>query len=134
MKRQNTQPAEKDQAVAGRETELAAAWEAGEPRRRLSGALVAMRKAAGLSQRALAEAVGWKQPQVARMESATGPWPTREALHDYARACGRTVGLVFVHPRSGHALHIDSAVAFGSGERDQLLDRMADKNVRVSSG
>lgn len=113
--------------------ELARAWEAGEPRRRLSMALLAMRKSAGLTQRALAAITGWKQPQVARMESATGPWPTREALHDYASACGRTVGLVFAQPRSG-GMHIDSTVAFGSDAPDHLLDRLADRRVRFSGG
>ena len=110
---------------------LAEAWEAGEPRRRLSMALVAMRKSAGLTQRGLAAITGWKQPQVARMESATGPWPSREALHDYAGACGRTVGLVFAHPKSG-GMHIDSTVAFGSDAPDHLLDRLADRQVRIS--
>ena len=112
---------------------LAEAWEAGEPRRRLSAALVAMRKSAGLTQRALAAITGWKQPQVARMESATGPWPSRDALHDYASACGRTVGLVFAHPKSG-GMHIDSTVAFGSDAPDHLLDRLADRQVRISGG
>ncbi len=124
--------AELREELLQQDPQLAERWRESEPRRRLSTALVAMRKAARLTQQRLAREAGWKQPQVARMESATGPWPSPEALRTYAHACGRSVGLVFVHPATERSVHIDGAVAFGSSDPDQLLDRMVDANVRVS--
>jgi transcriptional regulator with XRE-family HTH domain len=47
-----------------------------------------MRRAAGLSQAALAEAAGWSQPYVSRLERFDGRTPTLDVMEKWARACG----------------------------------------------
>lgn len=105
-------------------------WQNSAPRRRLADALLAMRKRAGLSQLDVARAADWNQTHVARMESATGPWPNRESLNAYIHACddSATVGLVIAHP-DGRTLHIDAAVAFGNQPSDQQFEALTDVTV-----
>lgn len=105
-------------------------WRQNKPRRRLSMVLISMRKNANLSQRRLGEDLGWNQSQIARMESATGPWPSPKSLRAFASACGVSVGLVFTHPE-GESVHIDNAISFGDTEGDLLLEQIARRDVGV---
>jgi transcriptional regulator with XRE-family HTH domain len=113
--------------ILARDPDAARRWEATAPRRRLSDALLALRKRAGLSQSAVARAAGWNQTHVARMESATGPWPNRDSLMAYVRVCDpdAVVGLVFAH-HDGERLQIDTAVAFGNEPSDRQLECLTD--------
>jgi transcriptional regulator with XRE-family HTH domain len=110
---------------------LAQSWRDHESRRKLSSILLAMRKESGLTQRQLADKLNWKQPQVARLESATGPWPNRENLRAYTEACGRTVGLVFAHPEGRKKVHIDGTVAFGGPSSSVHIDQLAGTDIKV---
>ena len=112
--------------------ELERSWRDNASRRELSMALVAMRKAEGLTQRRLADRLGWKQPQVARLESATGPWPHADSLRAYASACGRSVGLVFAHVEGAGHVHIDGAIAFGQTEDDKRVAALKDADIEVA--
>lgn len=67
---------------------LAAEWEKNSSRRKLSQALILVRKHAGLTQAELAERIGWKQSAVSRIESATGPMPDTTTIDRYVRGCG----------------------------------------------
>jgi transcriptional regulator with XRE-family HTH domain len=102
-------------------------WQRNEPRRRLALALLDLRKRANLTQKQVAEAAGWNPRHVARMESATGPWPNRESLNAYIHACDpeAAIGLVIAHPE-GEEMHIDKAVAFGQGPADSLFETLAE--------
>ncbi|WP_200341094.1 helix-turn-helix domain-containing protein [Rhodovibrio sodomensis] len=106
-------------------------WDRSEPRRRLADALLAARKRAGLSQLDVARSADWNQTHVARMESATGPWPTRGSLNSYIRACdpSATVGLVIAHAE-GEFVQIDAAVAFGNQAIDRSLETLT--NARLA--
>lgn len=73
-----------------------AAWRRAEPRRALSHALKKMRGVKGLSQREIAEAIGVKQSDIARMESAAGPWPNQSKLAAYAEVCGMRAVVGFI--------------------------------------
>lgn len=110
--------------------EAAERWERTAPRRRLAEGLIDLRRRAGMSQKQVAKAVGWNQTQVARMESATGPWPTHESLKAYAEACdpNTAIGLVIAHAEPS-SLHFDTVVAFGDRSADQQFERLSDKSV-----
>lgn len=112
--------------------EFAREWRKNEPRRRLSRALLSIRKSANLSQLELAEKVNWHQAHVARMESATGPWPNPESVRRYAEACGFSAGYVFAHADGG-VVHIDGAASFGVSASDDMLERIANNDVEVSN-
>ena len=72
------------------------AWRQNTARRSLSRMLRHMRRRRGLSQTAVAERMGSSQPAIARMESATGPWPSQQAIAAYAGACGHVALLGFL--------------------------------------
>jgi len=67
---------------------LKASMEKNRFRAELAERLVMMRKRAGLTQVALAERLGWSQPQVSVIEKATGPFPDPVRVSAYALACG----------------------------------------------
>lgn len=115
-----------------RDEEFARQWRENEPRRRLSRTLVSIRKAANLSQQELAKRASWNQAHVARMESATGPWPNPESVRKYAEACQMSAGYVFGHT-TGEGVHIDGAAFFGGSHSDDMLERIVDADVEVSS-
>ena len=121
--------------IFARDPDARGAWEQSAPRRRLADALLAMRRRAGLSQLDVARAARWNQTHVARMESATGPWPTRESLNGYIHACdaSATVGLVIAHPEDG-TVHIDAAVAFGNQPTDRQFEALTDVRLSEKSG
>jgi transcriptional regulator with XRE-family HTH domain len=94
-------------------------WHRSAPRRALSAALRGMRQDSGLSQTELAALIGVTQSDVARMESATGPWPNQAKLAAYAAACGRIAVTGFL--RAGDAEEPSSMtlvkLGWTSGER-----------------
>lgn len=70
-----------------------------------------MRRAAGLSQSALAEAAGWSQPYVSRLERFDGKTPTLDVMEKWARACG-FAGELRVYPQGrGSASEVVAAWA-----------------------
>ncbi|MDE2564525.1 MAG: helix-turn-helix domain-containing protein [Burkholderiales bacterium] len=82
-----------------------------------------LRRGVGLSQRALAEAAGWKQPYVARLEDARSPLIVSMArVERYAQACGATAVLVFVEPHTGRVQRSlalgDDGAALAEGLRE----------------
>jgi transcriptional regulator with XRE-family HTH domain len=64
----------------------------------LSAALVALRQRSGLTQAQLSRRAGWKAPFLSRLESGRGRMPDFATLVRYGKACGASVGLVFVGP------------------------------------
>ncbi|MDE2082172.1 MAG: helix-turn-helix domain-containing protein [Burkholderiales bacterium] len=82
-----------------------------------------LRRSSGLTQRALAEAAGWKQPYVARLEDERSPLIVSMArVERYAQACGATAVLVFVEKASGRVRRSlalgDDGAALAEGLRD----------------
>ena len=65
-------------------------------RRELAYWLADTRRAVGKTQMDIARAMGRAQSFVARMESATGPWPRHEHIAAFAGACGKRMGLVMI--------------------------------------
>lgn len=110
--------------------EAAERWTENTSRRRLALALIEHRRRAQKSQKEVARLAGWNQTQVARMESATGPWPNKHSLEQFVRACNpsATIGIVIAHSED-ERLHIDTAVAFGDEVADQEFEQMADSWV-----
>jgi transcriptional regulator with XRE-family HTH domain len=65
-------------------------------RRALASALVRIRKAAGLTQSALGDKVGWKQPYVTRLERGdSDALAAMERVGRFASACGVSTILIF---------------------------------------
>jgi transcriptional regulator with XRE-family HTH domain len=87
-----------------------------------------MRRAAGMTQREVAQATNWKQPYVARLEDERSPLIMALArVERYAQACGATGVLMFVDQQSGE---VRRALALGDdGER---ILRSAAKRQRVA--
>ena len=77
---------------------------------RVRQALVAARKASGLTQRALAEKASWKQPYVARLEGSTDELRECQlgSIEKYMAACGLKVG-VFFYREEDHAISLIGA-------------------------
>ena len=65
---------------------------------KIAAELVAIRKAAGLTQAALAKRMGVKQPAVARLEVRGYARYTYQTVSRYINACGGTVGFVAHFP------------------------------------
>jgi transcriptional regulator with XRE-family HTH domain len=67
-------------------------------------ALAGLRRAAGLSQRELADRTGWHQPYVVRLEGErSGLIAALARLERFADACGATALVTFVDPKTGQA-------------------------------
>jgi transcriptional regulator with XRE-family HTH domain len=67
-------------------------------------ALAGLRRAAGLTQRELADRAGWHQPYVVRLEGERSPLIHSLArLERFADACGATALVTFVDPKTGEA-------------------------------
>lgn len=101
---------------------LRAAWQALEPRRRLVAALLAMRARANLTQKELAERVGWRTAFVRRMESfprdgETLSMPALSTLAAYAAACGCESGVVFGRASGRATLEIAAVMGLGDDRR-----------------
>ena len=64
-----------------------------------------LRRIAGMTQQQVAEAAGWKQPYVDRLEDATSPLlKSLSRLERYARACKVTTVIAFVDPGTGQVV------------------------------
>lgn len=100
-------------------------------RHALARALTAMRIRRGLSQDALGKRAGWDQSFVARMESATGPWPKRENIARYAEICGYEAGYVFGH-REDDRFHVDAAVGL-TGEDPSGFEQALEGEVAAET-
>jgi len=70
------------------------AYEAMRPEFELASAIIAARKKAGLTQAELAERMGAKQSQVARLEAGTTN-PSRKTLERVAEATGSHLRIIF---------------------------------------
>jgi transcriptional regulator with XRE-family HTH domain len=114
-------PEEERDAIEQLDGETLAAWHRSAPRRALSSALRGMRMARGRSQAEVAAAMGVTQSDVARMESATGPWPNQAKLAAYAEACGMKAVIGFIEAGSPDAASTMSIVPLGGtfGERPE---------------
>ncbi len=89
-------------ADALKDQEFAAEYEKQRIRRVLSEALFRLRKGLGLTQTALAQRVGWRQPYVARLEGNPSEAATAmERLEKFANACGASTMLLFVDQNTG---------------------------------
>jgi len=83
-------------------------WEASAPKRAIAIALVRMRKQAGLTQADVAQNAQWDKAFVSRLEGAGGAIPDTNTLARYAKACSRSVGLVFLDVEADQAQVIDA--------------------------
>lgn len=72
-----------------------ARWDKAVTRRTLSNMLRHMRQVRGLSQMDVAKRLSTTQPDIARMESATGPWPSQDKIAAFSEACNFIAGLCF---------------------------------------
>lgn len=69
--------------------------------------LVALRKAAGLSQSEIADRIGKTTGYVSMLERGERDQPSLKVLTDWARACGRTVDVHFVMPGAPQSALVD---------------------------
>ena len=64
-----------------------------------------LRKVAGMTQRQVADAAGWQQPYVDRLEDARSPLlGALSRIERYAQACGCTTVLAFADARTGEVV------------------------------
>lgn len=60
-----------------------------------------LRKSRGLTQTALAEATGWQQPHISKLEDFDSPLVSAlEKMQRYAKACGYTSVVTFIDPQT----------------------------------
>jgi len=103
---------------------------------RIRDALVAARKANGLTQRSLAERAAWKQPYVARLESPD--FELRDcrisALEQYLGACDLKVGVVFYREDDEKISLVDAAPVDGSAFASQCFSSLLQSAPSVEPG
>ncbi len=81
-----------------------------------------LRKKAGMTQRDLASAAGWKQPYVDRLEDARSPLLGALArVERYARACGFTTVVVFVDKQTDAVARTLPLGEAGAAAAERLL-------------
>jgi transcriptional regulator with XRE-family HTH domain len=88
-------------------------------------AFAALRRAAGRTQRDVAEATGWQQPYVNRLEGPSSALIGSMArVERYAQACGSTCVLTFLDPRTGQVVRTmalgDAGVPLESALREPV--------------
>jgi transcriptional regulator with XRE-family HTH domain len=91
------------------------------PRASIAAALARVRNALGLTQREVARLMKTPQSNVARLEKATGNPQTTEALIAYAKACGLTLGLVFMVPTKEGVAIMEATAIDEDGRSDEFL-------------
>jgi transcriptional regulator with XRE-family HTH domain len=91
------------------------------PRARIAAALVRVRNALGLTQKDVARLMGAEQPNIARLEKASGNPQTTEALAAYAQACGLTLGLVFMCQGKNGVVIVEGTAIDEDERYDQFL-------------
>ncbi len=98
--------------------ELEARWRECRERRQLAGALIGMRRAAGLSQKELAGLMEKDQAFVSRMESITTPPPKAQHIALYARHCGYMTAYAFFSGPKNEAIALHALCAVGQAPDD----------------
>ncbi len=91
-----------------------ALWDKSITRRALSNMLRRMRQERGLSQADVAKRLSTTQPVIARMESASGPWPSQDRIATFSNACGYLVGLCFFDAGGGSETSAEDAPDAGA--------------------
>lgn len=87
-----------------------------------------LRKVAGMTQSAVADAAGWQQPYVARLEDARSPLLSGlSRLERYADACGFTTVVVFVDKESGAVVRTLNLGDAGDEAAARLLPRSIER-------
>jgi len=104
-------------------------WQEQRPRARLAAALVRVRRALNLTQDAVAKKMGLEQSNVARIESSEGSAQTTEALTRYARACGLTLGVVFLKREQNRYTMVDAAAIDDGPEADKFLRSLGEQKI-----
>ncbi len=108
-------------------------WQEERPRARLAAALVRVRRAFRLTQLAVAKNMGLEQSNVARIESSQGSAQTTEALTRYTRACGLTLGVVFLKREQNRYTIVDAAAIDDGPEADMFLRRLIEQSKRAEA-
>ena len=81
-----------------------------------------LRKVAGMTQSSVAQAAGWQQPYVARLEDARSPLlGGLSRLERYADACGFTTVLAFVDKETGVVVRTLNLGDAGDEAAERLL-------------
>jgi transcriptional regulator with XRE-family HTH domain len=97
------------------------------PRVRIASVLKRIRRAAGLSQRDLADRIGLHQPAIARIESGVGEKPqTNDAILAYAQGCSMAVGLVFLSKENGRYKLQDAVPLTDDEDAEAFLQDLVD--------
>jgi transcriptional regulator with XRE-family HTH domain len=91
-----------------------ALWDKSITRRALSNMLRRMRQKRGLSQSDVAKRLGTSQPVIARMESASGPWPSQDRIAAFSNACDYLVGLCFLNAGGGSEAQLEESADAGT--------------------
>jgi transcriptional regulator with XRE-family HTH domain len=91
------------------------------PRASIAAALVRVRNALRLTQRDVAAAMDTPQSNVARLEKPAGNPQTTEALVAYAKACGLTLGLVFMTSKGDGIAIVEATGIDEDGRSDEFL-------------
>jgi transcriptional regulator with XRE-family HTH domain len=99
----------------------------------LALALVAARKAVGLSQAKLAQRAGWKAQFACRLESLRAGPPNLTSLARYARACPANLGLVFASQLENR-LSILRAVTLQSSGSRPIFEHLSQTTLGLDSG
>ena len=89
-----------------------------------------LRRSKGLTQTMLAEATGWKQPHVSRLEDFDSSLITSlEKLQRYAKACNYTGVIAFVDldtKQIAHTIALDK-------EGEEIVDRLTQREVAATA-
>jgi|SRR4029077_1913145 len=107
--------------ILRRNPKLAERMRVERPRARIAAALVRVRNALGYTQRDVAKLMKTDQPNIARLEKASGNPQTTDAIVAYAKACGLTVGLVFIQPHQGSFAIVEATAIDHDDRSDEFL-------------
>jgi transcriptional regulator with XRE-family HTH domain len=110
--------------ILQRHPEIAERLRQERPRVSIAAALVRVRNALGLTQRDVAREMDTPQSNVARLEKPTGNPQTTEALIAYAKACGLTLGLVFMTSTDNGVAIVEATGIDEDGHSDEFLRNM----------
>lgn len=90
-----------------------------------------LRRVTGRTQRDVANATGWKQPYVARLEDANSPLlRSMERMERYANACGMTGVIVFFDEESGEIRRTMALGQSGTQFEEPLRDALRGQQSR----
>lgn len=95
-------------------------------------ALVAARRAAGLTQLQLAQRAAWHSQFVCRLESLHGRLPNLLTLIRYARACQLDLGLLFSTPDT-QPVHVIRAVTLQASHSHKTFEALSGRGIAVPS-